>query len=207
MNDGDAVGEVGEVVMRDRELLGEDGVILLSVNINPRTKKIITPLQIVSKGFAYLSEHPEFEEKIVEEFQNVADKYLSQPRIDWAEFKSDIRNAESRLIYKAADANPIIIPVLISTDPAHLLVPKIDMSDTKKGIKKAAKEAKAKASASKEKKVDTEKKAESDTKTTKKTVKPKTVKKLTKTDSKEKTVKKVVRKKPVKKVENNTTNE
>ena len=208
MNDGDAVGEVGEVVMRDRELLGEDGVILLSVNINPRTKKIITPLQIVSKGFAYLSEHPEFEEKIVDEFQNVADKYLSQPRIDWAEFKSDIRNAESRLIYKAADANPIIIPVLISTDPAHLLVPKIDMSDTKKGIKKAAKEAKEKNSAIKanDKKVVSEKKSETTAKP-KKSLKPKTVKKPTKTDSKEKTVKKVVRKKPVKKVENNTTNE
>ena len=192
MNDGEAVGEVGQVVMRDRELLGEDGVVLLSVNVNPRTKKVITPLQVVSKGFAYLSEHPEFEEKIVEEFNNVADKYLSQPRIDWAEFKSDIRNAEARLIYKAADANPIIIPVLISTDPAHLLTPKIDMSDTKGEKKKRARLERERLVKAKEaEKAATKEEAPK----AKKSAKTKTLKSKTPAKPKTPTVKKAVKKK------------
>ena len=173
MNDGEAVGEVGEVVMRDRELLGEDGVILLSSNINPRTKKVITPLQIVSKGFAYLSEHPEFEEKIKSIFDDVADKYLSQARIDWAEFKSDIRNAEARLIYKTANANPIIIPVLISTDPTHLLTPHIEMGDDKS--KKEKKTSSKSEKSDKPKKPQTKKTKVTDDKPKAKVARPKKV--------------------------------
>ena len=57
MIDGDAAGDVGDVVMRDRELLGEDGVLLVVSNINPRTKKVLTQLEIISKGFTYLKEN------------------------------------------------------------------------------------------------------------------------------------------------------
>ncbi len=193
MNDGDAVGDVGSVVMRDRELLGESGVVLLYTNINPRTKKVITPLQVVCKGFGYIQIHPEFKETIVEEFNKVADKYLSQTRIDWSEFKSDIRNSVSRLIYKQADASPIIIPVLISTDPTHLIKPSIDMNANGKNSSKKVPAKKAttkKAPVKKEAKV--EKKAEA-----KKEIKPKAPRKPRVTKEKtevKKTVKKVVKK-------------
>jgi hypothetical protein len=179
MNDGDAVGDVGQVVMRDRELLGESGVVLLYTNINPRTKKVITPLQVVCKGFGYIQEHPEFKETITEEFNKVADKYLSQSRIDWSEFKSDIRNSVSRLIYKQADASPIIIPVLISTDPSHLIKPTIDLNGSKKTVKKT------------DSKKETSKAVKPEKKVSKAEKKPIS---LEKNESKSKAVKKVVKK-------------
>ena len=179
MNDGDAVGDVGQVVMRDRELLGESGVVLLYTNINPRTKKVITPLQVVCKGFGYIQEHPEFKETITEEFNKVADKYLSQSRIDWSEFKSDIRNSVSRLIYKQADASPIIIPVLISTDPSHLIKPTIDLNGSKKTVKKT------------DSKKETSKAVKADKKVSKAEKKPIS---LEKNESKSNAVKKVVKK-------------
>lgn len=118
--DGEAVGDVGDVVMRDRELLGEDGVLMVCSNINPRTKKLLTPLEIVSKGFTYLKENESFKEDINNVFNKVADKHLKEKFVNWSEFKNDLKNDLSRLIYKTTKANPIIIPVLISTDPDYV---------------------------------------------------------------------------------------
>ena len=193
MNDGDVAGDVGQVVMRDRELLGESGVILLYSNINPRTKKVITPLQIVCKGFAYITEHPEFNEKITKAFETVCEKYLQQARIDWSEFKSDIRNAVSRMVYKEANASPIIIPVLISTDPSHLLKPVINMDQTKKAASKKVALKSEKKVVKKDSKKESKESTTPKTKEVKKTVK-KVVKKEEKTSEKPKTVKKTVRK-------------
>jgi ribonuclease J len=193
MNDGDVAGDVGQVVMRDRELLGESGVILLYSNINPRTKKVITPLQIVCKGFAYITEHPEFNEKITKAFENVCEKYLQQARIDWSEFKSDIRNAVSRMVYKEANASPIIIPVLISTDPSHLLKTVINMDQTKKAASKKVAPKSEKKVVKKDSKKESKESTTPKTKEVKKTVK-KVVKKEEKTSEKPKTVKKTVRK-------------
>ena len=192
MNDGDVAGDVGQVVMRDRELLGESGVILLYSNINPRTKKVITPLQIVCKGFAYITEHPEFTDSITKAFNNVCDKYLQQSRIDWSEFKSDIRNAVSRLVYKEANASPIIIPVLISTDPTHLLKPVINIDQkkkktTKKVVKADSKEESFAKKAAKAEKTTDEKKDKVVKKTTK-------AKKEETSEKPKKSVKKAVKK-------------
>ncbi len=118
--DGEAVGDVGDVVMRDRELLGEDGVLMVCSNINPRTKKLLTPLEIVSKGFTYLKENESFKDDINNVFNKVADKHLKEKFVNWSEFKNDLKNDLSRLIYKTTKANPIIIPVLISTDPDYV---------------------------------------------------------------------------------------
>lgn len=119
MIDGGAVGDVGDVVMRDRELLGEDGVLLVCCNINPRIKKLLTPVEIVSRGFTYLKENELFKEEIIKTFNKVADKHLKERFVNWSDFKNDLKNDLSRLVYKTSKANPIIIPVLISTDPDY----------------------------------------------------------------------------------------
>lgn len=117
MIDGQAVGDVGNVVMRDRELLAEDGVILVCANINPKQKKVLTPVEIVSKGFTYINENESLKEIITTVFNKVSENHLSQKFVNWVDYKSDLKNDISRLIYKACKSNPIIIPVLISTDP------------------------------------------------------------------------------------------
>lgn len=119
MIDGKAVGDLGDVVMRDRELLAEDGVILLSCNINPRTKKIVTPLEIVAKGFSYINEDAMLKDDIRGVFNKVCEKHFKQKFINWSEFKNEFRQDLSRLIYKRSKANPIIIPIFISTDLAN----------------------------------------------------------------------------------------
>ena len=102
--------------MRDRELLADDGVILISANINPRTKTIIIGPEIVTKGFSFVVNNEEIINKIKQTFYLVSSKYLISKFINWSEFKTALKNEISHLIYKEMKRSPIIIPVLISTD-------------------------------------------------------------------------------------------
>ena len=113
--DGKAFKDVSDVVMRDRELLAEDGLILITANINPRTKTILVGPEIVTKGFSYNDDSALIHE-IKNLFMLVASKFLTSKFINWSEFKTNIKNEISHYIYKETKRNPIIISVLISTD-------------------------------------------------------------------------------------------
>ncbi len=113
--DGKAFKDVSDVVMRDRELLAEDGLILITANINPRTKTILVGPEIVTKGFSY-SDDSSLIVEIKNLFMLVASKFLTSKFINWSEFKTNIKNEISHYIYKETKRNPIIISVLISTD-------------------------------------------------------------------------------------------
>jgi len=114
--DGKAFKDVGDVVMRDRELLADDGVLLITANINPRTKTVLVGPEVVTKGFIYAKENEEIITSIKEIFMLVASKFLITKFINWSDFKTEIKNEISHYIYKTTKRNPIIIPVLISTD-------------------------------------------------------------------------------------------
>lgn len=116
MIDGKAFKDVGDVVMRDRELLASDGVLMICANINPKTKALVAGPEIVSKGFLYLSENEELSKEILEVFKKVSIKYLVNKFVNWSEYKNTLKTELSHLIFKKTKHNPIIIPVLISTD-------------------------------------------------------------------------------------------
>ena len=114
--DGKAFKDVSDVVMRDRELLAEDGLVLIAANINPRTKTIICGPEILTKGFSFAKDQEEIVNKIKQTFYLISSKYLITKFINWADFKMGLKNEISYLIYKEIKRNPIVIPVLISTD-------------------------------------------------------------------------------------------
>lgn len=114
--DGKAFKDVGDVVMRDRELLADDGVLLITANINPRTKTVLVGPEVVSRGFIYTRENEDVIKSIKEIFMLVASRFLTTKFINWSDFKTEIKNEISHYIYKSTKRNPIIIPVLISTD-------------------------------------------------------------------------------------------
>jgi len=114
--DGKAFKDVGDVVMRDRELLADDGVLLITANINPRTKTVLVGPEVVSRGFIYARENEDVIKSIKEIFMLVASRFLTTKFINWSDFKTEIKNEISHYIYKSTKRNPIIIPVLISTD-------------------------------------------------------------------------------------------
>lgn len=114
--DGTSIGDVNDFVMRDRELLAEDGTLLVVSHVNPKTKAIVGDVEIVTKGFVYIQASEQLLKDIKLKFLEVSKKHLSGKYINWNEFKRDVRHELSRFIYQETKRNPITIPVLISVD-------------------------------------------------------------------------------------------
>ena len=114
--DGTAVGDVNDFVMKDRELLAEDGALLLVAYVSPKTKQILGDVKIVTKGFVYVQESEELLNKVKETFMDVSKRHLEGKYINWNDYKRDVRNEVNRFIYQETKRSPITIPVIISTE-------------------------------------------------------------------------------------------
>lgn len=114
--DGTAVGDVNDFVMKDRELLAEDGALLLVAHVSPKTKQILGEVKIVTKGFVYVQESEELLNKVKDTFMEVSKKHLEGKYINWNDYKRDVRNEVNRFIYQETRRSPITIPVIISTE-------------------------------------------------------------------------------------------
>jgi len=113
--DGILDGDLNDVVLRDRELLSEDGVLLIIANINARKKTVITEIEIVSRGFIYMKENEELIKEVEEIFYNVSKKIFKNKYVDWKAFREMLKDDISRHLYQVTKRRPIIIPVLIDT--------------------------------------------------------------------------------------------
>lgn len=117
MLDGKAFKDVGDVVMHDREILAEDGLLMICANINPKTKTLVAGPEIVTKGFVYPNmDAGDLKEDVIEVFKKVSLPFLVNKYINWSEYKNVLKNELQHIIYKKTKRNPIVIPVLISTD-------------------------------------------------------------------------------------------
>jgi len=106
--------------MKDRELLAEDGALLLVAHVSPKTKQILGEVSIVTKGFVYVlvyvQESEELLQKVKDTFMEVSKKHLEGKYINWNDYKRDVRNEVNRFIYQETRRSPITIPVIISTE-------------------------------------------------------------------------------------------
>ncbi len=114
--DGTAIGDVNDYVMRDRELLAADGVLLIIANVDPKQKKVLGEVEVVTKGFVYINESETIIQDIKQLFDKVSDKHLKGKYINWNEYKLEIRDEVSKFIYGETRRRPITIPVIISTE-------------------------------------------------------------------------------------------
>lgn len=113
MVDGLGVGDVGNIVLRDRKHLGEDGIIIVVCSIDEVTGDIISGPDIVSRGFVYVRES----ELLLEESRELAYKTLERSvranHGDWNAIKLDIKETLSRFLYKETKRNPMVLPIIM----------------------------------------------------------------------------------------------
>ena len=113
--DGILDGDLSDIVLRDRELLSQDGVLLIIANIDARKKSVVTTPEIVSRGFIFMKENEELIKEVENIFYKVSDKIMVGKYIDWRVFREALRDDISKHLYKVTKRRPIIIPVLIDT--------------------------------------------------------------------------------------------
>ena len=110
--DGKTVGDIGDLVLKDREMLSDSGIVIVNVNINKETRAIINKPNIITKGFIYVKDNIEIlkeSEAIVSKvvIDNVKEKY-----IDYNKVKNGIREKLGKYLYKETECKPMIIIVI-----------------------------------------------------------------------------------------------
>ncbi|MCK9470781.1 MAG: ribonuclease J [Bacilli bacterium] len=114
--DGSFVGDINEVVLRDREMLSHDGLILVVITIDARVKKIIAGPKVVLKGFMAGVTAEEVIESIKETTEAIITNHFSKKYIDWNEIKNDLRDSVNKIVYKMTKKSPIIMPTVIDVE-------------------------------------------------------------------------------------------
>lgn len=111
--DGLGVGDVGEIVIRDRQILSEDGIVIIVLVIDPELKKIISEPQIVTRGFVYVRESVDLLEGAKEEMEKIINKLNREQQTDWNKIRSRIRDIASQYFYEHTGRKPMIMPVVV----------------------------------------------------------------------------------------------
>ncbi len=111
--DGLGVGDVGNIVLRDRKHLSEDGLMVVVVTISKQEGKVIAGPDIISRGFVYVRES----EDLMEEARNVVKAALNECEkrniTDWSTLKSSIRDSLRKFLYEKIKRNPMILPIIM----------------------------------------------------------------------------------------------
>ncbi len=114
--DGSIEDDLNEVVLRDRELLSQDGIFMIIANVDPRGRRVLSKPEIVSRGFIYVKDNEELIEKVIEKFYEVTVEIFAGKYVDWKVYKDKVKREVSRILYNSTKRNPIVVPVLIDTN-------------------------------------------------------------------------------------------
>jgi ribonuclease J len=112
MVDGLGVGDVGNVVLRDRQVLAEDGMFTIILVIDPRTGRIRTSPDIISRGFIYLKEQKDLLAQVRRRIRGIVDAEKARP-INSSHLKDRIRDDVGQFLFQKTERRPMILPVII----------------------------------------------------------------------------------------------
>lgn len=110
--DGDSSDDIGEIVLRDREMLSDNGIIVISATLSKKTKKIIAGPEILTRGFVYVKDSTDLIDQIKEICVKVINENVHENYVDYGKIKSAIRDNLSKYLSNQTGNKPMIISVL-----------------------------------------------------------------------------------------------
>ncbi len=111
--DGIGVGDVGNIVLRDRKLLSQDGIFIVVVTLNRAQKRIASGPEILSRGFVYVRESEELILEATELARSVIEKYVNKDTFEWTNIKQEIRDTLNAYLFQKTKRRPMIIPIIM----------------------------------------------------------------------------------------------
>lgn len=111
--DGLGVGDVGNIVLRDRQHLSENGLIIIVVILEKYSNQIVSGPDIVSRGFVYVRESENLMDESREVVNTALEKCLSKNITDWGKIKNEVKDSLSDYLWKKTKRNPMILPIIM----------------------------------------------------------------------------------------------
>lgn len=116
MVDGLGVGDVGNIVLRDRKAMAQDGIFVIIVTVDHETGDIATSPDIISRGFIYMRENEQLVHKSRAEIKKIFARQSSEkrgPKTDWSLAKQKLRDEMGEFLFRETERRPMVIPVII----------------------------------------------------------------------------------------------
>ncbi len=111
--DGLGVGDVGNIVLRDRQYLSENGLIIVVVTLEKHSNQVLAGPDIVSRGFVYVRESENLMEEAEGIVNDAMERCLLKNTYDWGRIKNEIKDSLSEFIWKKMKRNPMILPIIM----------------------------------------------------------------------------------------------
>ena len=113
MVDGLGVGDVGNIVLRDRRQLSQDGILIVVVTMNKQTHRVVSGPDIVSRGFVCVRESEALMDEATARVQQALDRCEDEKVKEWAAIKSNVRDALGRYLFEKTRRRPMILPIIM----------------------------------------------------------------------------------------------
>lgn len=110
--DGNSSQDIGELVLKDRELLSENGIVIVCATLSKKTKAILAGPEIISRGFIYVKENAEFIDQIKDISLKIINSNITSSYVDFNKIKEDIRNVLGKFLYEETECKPMIITII-----------------------------------------------------------------------------------------------
>ncbi|MDI3535411.1 MAG: ribonuclease [Thermosediminibacterales bacterium] len=111
--DGLGVGDVGNIVLRDRKQLSQDGILIVVVTIEKQSGEVVAGPDIISRGFVYVRESEELMEQSRERVKQALNKCQEGNITEWSTIKSQVRDTLGRFLYEQTRRRPMILPIIM----------------------------------------------------------------------------------------------
>lgn len=113
MIDGNAIGDVGNIVLRDRKVLSEDGIFIVAITVSKKEKRIISKAKVNTRGFVYVKKSRDILRESAELVNKTVEAYLQKDTFDWGELKGNVRDDLSKFLFEQTKRRPAILPVVM----------------------------------------------------------------------------------------------
>ena len=113
MVDGLGVGDVGNIVLRDRRQLSQDGILIIVVTMNRQTNRVVSGPDIVSRGFVYVRESEALMGEARARVQQALDRCEDENVKEWSAIKANVRDALGRYLFEKTRRRPMILPIIM----------------------------------------------------------------------------------------------
>lgn len=112
--DGNSQEDVGDLVLKDREMLGSNGIVIVSTTLDKKTKEIIGGPEILTRGFIYVKESQELLIETKELARTIINDNIvpNSQRVDYSKIKNEVRDRLGKFLYKETESKPMIITVI-----------------------------------------------------------------------------------------------
>ncbi|MBR2603574.1 MAG: ribonuclease J [Bacilli bacterium] len=110
--DGNSTKDIGELVLKDREMLSENGIVIVCATLDKKTRKVLAGPEILTRGFIYVKDNIEFINQIKDMSSEIINKNISNNYVDYNKIKTDLRDVLGNFFYNETECKPMVITVI-----------------------------------------------------------------------------------------------